>query len=886
MMKSREDFYRNRFFLRACCVVAMFCCIWSNLANAQNPTPTPTTTPVPTKTPAQQINLKESLEKSLAADQETMKQLEKHLTRAQQFEKDIETELNAYKIQISAYNSVLLAPDTPIEELEKVRENAQTSLKNIAARLKELNQEKSALEQQRVKTEEQYTLNQKQLNEIQTDSSKKPSADPETKVLLEKLQELTDLLSEKRSTLEDIQSIYTGLITRLEEIQRDFTTVSEKFDTQIEERKKRELFERKTDPFAFLGGDQVSKELRQLAEQVQRLLSIEFWRQTFQTIWTTEGFILIRFILFLAIAVFLLLRFRRFFTSQIEKIPCDQFPWRCLVLKLLERSLPLFGATGFLYLYTQFGGLRSTATLIHVLTHILVTLLFSRWMLGFLKLWRSRREDSSPLKLVFLIRFLITFARYFVITYVLIEWALGSSSVVLLLGRVVFEIGVFIWSLVFWERFRETPEQIFPGQPQTRQVYRSLTIGLGYIIASAGLLIELAGYGPFARYWYVSWGKTMVLLLWGFLSFRVLREWERGIQDISQTDQEKLEKTAHQLQWLIARLSWVVLPALTIIGLLLAWGAKQYVLVGTVTVLTYSIPIGGLNLRLLGFIYAILILLCTHVATRLWRRVLKEKVLVNSGLEKGVQASITTISSYLLWLFGILWALNALGVGTTSLTVGFGALGIGLGFGLQSIFNNFMSGLILLFDRSIEVGDIIEINGKWGFIEKINVRSTIFRTYDNAAIIIPNSEILSTQLTNWTFKDVRVRRTITVGVAYGSDVRLVEKTLYEIAEKHPRVLTEPAPMVLFTDFANSSLNFKLWVWTLLEYGLTTETDIRFEIDRLFRERNIEIPFPQSDLHIRSGLEKVFSDKDPAENEVIQEQENNPLSGNHKPSDSD
>lgn len=135
-------------------------------------------------------------------------------------------------------------------------------------------------------------------------------------------------------------------------------------------------------------------------------------------------------------------------------------------------------------------------------------------------------------------------------------------------------------------------------------------------------------------------------------------------------------------------------------------------------------------------------------------------------------------------------------------------------------------------------------------------------TYDNSALIIPNSDIISSQLTNWIFQDVRVRRTITVGVAYGSDVRLVEQTLYEITEKRPRVLTDPAPMVLFSDFGESALIFTLRLWTLLDYGLTTDTDIRFEIDRIFQEKHIEIPFPQHDIHIRSVAEKPLSEKEP------------------------
>ncbi len=232
-------------------------------------------------------------------------------------------------------------------------------------------------------------------------------------------------------------------------------------------------------------------------------------------------------------------------------------------------------------------------------------------------------------------------------------------------------------------------------------------------------------------------------------------------------------------------------------------------------------------------------------------RVLREKILVNSGLNIGVQVSITTISMYFFWLFGILWALNSIGVGATSLAVAFGALGIGLGFGLQNIFNNFISGLILLFERPIEVKDVIEVNGTWGVVEQINVRSTIVRTFDNSALIIPNSDIISHQLTNWTFKDMRMRRTIDVGVAYGTEPKLVEQILYDIAEKHPRVLTDPAPMVLFSGFGESAFIFKLRIWTLLDYGLTTENEIRFEIVRIFREKNINIPFPQRDLHIRA-----------------------------------
>ncbi len=833
----------------------ILCCLWGLLASAQPPNKMPTVTPTPTETPSQYINLLKSLEKSLLAEQEKTQQLENQRAQMQQFAQKLEAELNAYKIQISAYNSLLLVPDTPIEELEHVRSTVRSALDNIEARLNEFHEGQRALEQERVKTQEQYALNQKQLNEFQSDSPETPLADAETQELLEKLQIFTDLLSEKQEIIDAIQGIYADLIAKFQDIQQDFTTLLNKFDTQIEEQKSRELFERKANPFALLGWKQFQLELEQLASHTSVWFSPKYWNERMTTLWNTNRLILFRFVLFFTITLFLLIRFRRFLAGVIENVSCERFPWRCLVCRVVQRSFLLFGVTLFLYVYLQTRALdESSEKPALIALHILMIVLFSDWLLNVLTLWKQKRGETAPGRLLFHVRICVLIIRYFAIVYVIIEAVLGSSSVILLVARALFEITLFVWSILFWELFRNTPQQLFSGGPAIRRQIRTLTVGLGYIIASSGLLIELAGYGLLAKYWYVSWGQTLIVLLWADVIILALREWEKDIQQMSETEQESLEKASHQFHWLVVRLSWVILPGLVLTGLLFAWGGRQYVLVGAGSVLTYPVPIGGLNLRLLGIIYAVLILLVTHVATRFWRRILKTRILVNSGLDMGVQVSITTISVYVFWFFGILWALNALGVGTTSLTVAFGALGIGLGFGLQSIFNNFISGLILLFDRAIEVGDVVEMNGQWGVIEKINVRSTVVRTYDNSALIIPNSDIVSTQMTNWTFQDVRVRRTIRVGVAYGSDVKLVEQTLYEIAEKHPRVLRDPAPMVLFADFGDSSLNFILRVWALLDYGLTTETEIRFDIDRLFRERHIEIPFPQRDVHIRSGME--------------------------------
>jgi potassium efflux system protein len=334
----------------------------------------------------------------------------------------------------------------------------------------------------------------------------------------------------------------------------------------------------------------------------------------------------------------------------------------------------------------------------------------------------------------------------------------------------------------------------------------------------------------------------------------LLHEWHSAFARISLSKGNGSETTARPIKWLLIRLAWVAWVGAFVMCLLLAWGAKQTVLLGCIGILSHPIKVGSIRFNLVGFVYAFLLLLFTQTAARVWRQILEKRILVDSGLEAGVQHSITTIMVYFLWALGILLALTVMGFSSTSLTVGLGALGVGLGFGLQNIFHNFVSGLILLFERPVQAGDVVQVNDIWGTVAKINVRSTVVQTFDNASLIIPNADMISNQVTNWSFKDPRVRRIITVGVAYGSATELVRETLLEIAHSHPKILKRPKPDVLFDDFGDSALIFKLRLWTTIQDFIAVETDVRFAIDRLFRERNIEIAFPQRDIHVRSVVE--------------------------------
>lgn len=794
------------------------------------------------------FNLKDSIEKTLVTQKENIEQLKTELSLAESLNKAMKTEYNTYNLQLSAHGNLLLLPRITIEDLEKARTIHQATLNNIAKHLKDISQKLDTISQLRQQTEEQYLLNEKQLAEIKIEVPKEPETGP----LIEKLQILIKSLSRKKELIEKLHKIYTGQLGEVEEIRKAFTELSKKFNQQIHKRRKQELFERKASPLEALKWKEIRSELQLLGEQAMLVSTGAFWIDQAGILWKSGGFLLFTSALLFGFTQFLLFRLRRFCSHIIEQQPFySRQPCLRITLKLLNRSLHLLGTTLFLYVYAKVRHIYSSVPVIQMTLYVLLIWLFCRWVLDFLKLWKQEKGPIVPEKIMRRILLLLITIRFFAIFYVVIEWLIGSGSFILLMGRILFEVWLLAWSLPFWKIVQVEVSQRPQKESRLGSVSKFFLIGLGYVIAGWGFFLDLAGYGQLALYWYTSWGRTAMVLLWGFLLYAILREWDQYLDEIAYPEQSNPTEGTHPFYWLLIRLCWMLWLGTLIVSILLAWGAKQTVIVGFFRILNYPIPVGEMRFSLLGFFYAFLILIFTHAATRIWRHILKEKILVRSGLEWGVKDSITTITVYFLWTFGILISLHALGVSVTALAVAFGALGIGLGFGLQNIFNNFISGIILLFERPIQVGDALQINETWGIVKKINVRSTILQTYDNASLIIPNSEFISTQVTNWSFKDMRLRRNITVGVAYGSDTELVRQTLIEAAEKHPKALKYPKPDVIFADFGDSALIFKLRVWTTVEHFLLVETDTRFEIDRLFRERNIEISFPQRDIHIRS-----------------------------------
>lgn len=266
-----------------------------------------------------------------------------------------------------------------------------------------------------------------------------------------------------------------------------------------------------------------------------------------------------------------------------------------------------------------------------------------------------------------------------------------------------------------------------------------------------------------------------------------------------------------------------------------------------------GVTIGGVTIALTDVLAAVVVFGFILLITRLSQRFLRNKVLPETGFDTGVQHSLTAGFGYVGIMLAVVFGISALGVDLSNIALIAGALSVGIGFGLQAIVSNFVSGIILLIERPIKVGDWVVVGANEGFVKQITVRSTELQTFQFASVIIPNSEFISTAVTNWTHKDHYGRVEVPVGVAYGSDVEKVKAILLACAGRHEQVLTSPEPFVLFKDFGASSLDFELRCFTNdVSYRVIIASDLRFEIERQFREQGVEIPFPQRVVHFSHG----------------------------------
>ncbi len=268
---------------------------------------------------------------------------------------------------------------------------------------------------------------------------------------------------------------------------------------------------------------------------------------------------------------------------------------------------------------------------------------------------------------------------------------------------------------------------------------------------------------------------------------------------------------------------------------------------------TPLLTIGGTTITPWQIIYVLVAIIVLFFIANKLKKWLINSLLTKSTMDLGARIAMGTIIKYLFILVGFVVIIQSIGVDLSTLTVAIGALGVGIGFGLQNVTNNFVSGIIILFERPIKVGDRIEVGDISGDVIDISMRATTVVTNDNISVIVPNSEFISSRVINWSHNDRNVRFNIPVGVSYKEDPQKIKELLLSVAEDNTAVLKKPSSDVIFNEFGDSSLNFILRVWTtkLIQTPQVLKSQLYFEIFKRFREDGIEIPFPQRDLHIKN-----------------------------------
>ncbi|MEM1214309.1 MAG: mechanosensitive ion channel domain-containing protein [Bacteroidota bacterium] len=259
----------------------------------------------------------------------------------------------------------------------------------------------------------------------------------------------------------------------------------------------------------------------------------------------------------------------------------------------------------------------------------------------------------------------------------------------------------------------------------------------------------------------------------------------------------------------------------------------------------------GLVINLHDLLGAVLILFITRLAIWIFTELLLFPIYKRNSINVGSQYAINRLLTYLVFTLAIIGALQYVGVNLTVLTGGAAALLVGIGLGLQQTFNDLICGIILLFERTVEVGDMVDVNGLIGKVRKIGIRTSLVETMSNVSVIVPNSKLVGDNVVNWSHFDAKARFTVEVGVAYGSDTALVKQILLDVASEHKKIVRRPAPFVRFTNFGDSSLDFQILFWCRdLPNIEDVKSDLRFGIDAAFREHDVTIPFPQRDVWMR------------------------------------
>lgn len=409
--------------------------------------------------------------------------------------------------------------------------------------------------------------------------------------------------------------------------------------------------------------------------------------------------------------------------------------------------------------------------------------------------------------------------------------------------------GLFVWIMFHIVKPNSSISEIYKGK-WLKAIVRSAKILL--VIAIASLFSNIIGYVNLSIIISNTLVSALIVPIALSLLVNILLALFSSLFKTSFSQHSNIIKSHEEI---IIRKLYSLLIYLSIFlwirSILVSLGFSEAVGNWFLGIMNNSWKIGSITISFGGIIAFFIVILITSIVTKAIRYLLEDEIFPRIKLGRGVPGAISMVIRYTLVAFGIYVALSAAGVDLGQFGLIAGALGVGIGFGLQGVVYNFIAGLILAFERPIQKGDTIEIGTLIGDVKEIGVRASTIRTYDGADVIVPNGNLISNDLINWTFSDRVKRREVKVGVAYGTDPHKVMELLYNVASENENVLPFPKPWPLFEGFGESSLNFQIRFWVNFDQGMTVKSQVAMSIYDALADAGFQIPFPQTDLHVKS-----------------------------------
>ncbi len=786
-------------------------------------------------------------EQAVESAREVLDALEKDLVMEKKIFEELMAQQQIYRTQINSLRNFLIVPDISISVIGKGLEEVDITTTLIQSKIQKAGERDTKIRQALSGVQDKIQLIDERIKEAE--SIPKGSTDREgmdKTADIKKFKAYRTLLEKQKKVLLTLLDVVGSEIKAEDDLLTAFKDIRVTLRKELKDRKGGQLFQRNEIELKTFSPTTVAKELVLSFSTVSQLFTRDQVSQ-FQEQMNLRSVIIL--------VVFFLISF--FFRKGLNLIRSKE-GYSNIISRRTGYPLIVFEDSLF-YIFWIFLTITLSKTSFYVVfpdtinffKTLLIVCLCTKIAADSIRLIVNEKGHELFNALFKWKNAFVIGVRLYALVYLLFYRFLSLESALLALIKISSEIVLLVGVFLFWRDFVKTKI------PTASMGIKLLNIWSKVVVVS-GLFAEISGYGNFSAWWYISWGISIVVLCVCGLLFYSMKDIDRKFKNKFVSESRQTHGVFSPLYWIFSNGIYFFIIAFAVTGLAFSWGISDLFFPFLWENFNRKYMMGNFQLSLAGCGYWLLVILATYFFTRMWKRLMSDHILKQSGLSTGAKESVITISVYIIWGIGILISLNVFGLDTTSLTVAFGALSIGLGFGLQNIFSNFISGLILLFERPIQVGDVVEVGDIWGEVKKINVRSTLVQTYTNASLIIPNSEFISAKVINWSHQDPYIRRDLLVGVAYGSDTELVKTLLLRAADAVKEVYTYPRkPSVLFLDFGSSSLDFKLRFWSSIDDFVTAESQLRFEIDKLFREHDVVIPFPQQDVHIMDVPSGIF-----------------------------